>query len=222
MGDNLPFVNLGCNDGNLCNGVETFNSSSCKPVRDPGTPLVIDDGNACTTDSCNPANGNVSHNAAPAGTPCSNQTFADGAETCTYRLCNNAGTARRRGRQQPVHCRRLRSRCGRDHYTLLAVGTSCSTAMSAPLLTNAMPLRPASARRRAILPDGNLCTDDTGHDPESGAFFSYPIAPEGSTCGTNRYCDGFGVCDSQPRRRCLILSPQRAEVAVARLTRNNG
>jgi hypothetical protein len=45
-----------CDDGNACNGLETCDGSSgCVP----GTPLVCNDGNTCTDDSCDPALGCV-------------------------------------------------------------------------------------------------------------------------------------------------------------------
>ena len=44
-----------CSDGNACNGAETCQAGTCVA----GTPLACDDGNACTTDSCNPATGCV-------------------------------------------------------------------------------------------------------------------------------------------------------------------
>jgi len=40
---------VSCDDGNVCNGIET-----CDPASDcqPGEPLVCEDGDLCTTDSC--------------------------------------------------------------------------------------------------------------------------------------------------------------------------
>ncbi len=49
-----PVAPPSCDDGNVCNGVETCApASGCKA----GTPLVCDDGDACTTDSCDPTSG---------------------------------------------------------------------------------------------------------------------------------------------------------------------
>jgi hypothetical protein len=39
-----------CDDGDACNGTETCLAGVCQP----GTPLVCDDGNACTDDTCDP------------------------------------------------------------------------------------------------------------------------------------------------------------------------
>ncbi|MBI2394219.1 MAG: putative metal-binding motif-containing protein [Deltaproteobacteria bacterium] len=48
-------VHADCDDKNVCNGLEACDSSSHRCV--PGTPLVCDDGNACTTDTCSPTTG---------------------------------------------------------------------------------------------------------------------------------------------------------------------
>ena len=45
-----------CPDGNICNGPEACLSGSCRP----GTPPVVDDGNPCTADVCDPFQG-VTH-----------------------------------------------------------------------------------------------------------------------------------------------------------------
>ncbi len=41
---------LPCGDGDTCNGMETCNTSTGNCI--PGTPLVCDDGNACTSNGC--------------------------------------------------------------------------------------------------------------------------------------------------------------------------
>ena len=52
-----PKPGASCSDGNACNGEEACDATgACKP----GTPLVVDDGNPCTDDSCDPVKG-VSH-----------------------------------------------------------------------------------------------------------------------------------------------------------------
>jgi RHS repeat-associated protein len=67
-----------CEDGNLCTGGDTCDAAG---VCHAGTPVDIDDHNACTSDSCVPATG-VAHTPVTAGTSCSNDDPCDGAETC--------------------------------------------------------------------------------------------------------------------------------------------
>jgi hypothetical protein len=42
-----------CDDGNVCNGLETYDGTACVP----GTPLDCNDANSCTTDLCDPLQG---------------------------------------------------------------------------------------------------------------------------------------------------------------------
>jgi prepilin-type processing-associated H-X9-DG protein len=70
-----------CTDGNACNGDETCNGfGGCAA----GTPPVVDDGNTCTADSCDPSAG-VIHNNLPDGTTCA------GIGTCTNGTCSVQG-----------------------------------------------------------------------------------------------------------------------------------
>jgi hypothetical protein len=100
-----------CEDGNTCNGAETCDGKgSCLPGAnaDPGTscsdgnacdgdeicdgggtcqagrPPIVDDGNQCTADSCDPADG-VTHTAVPDGTHC------NGVGTCQAGVCSVQG-----------------------------------------------------------------------------------------------------------------------------------
>ena len=71
-----------CPDGNACNGDEACNGfGSCLS----GTPPNVDDGNTCTTDSCNPATG-VSNVPVDDGTVCS------GRGVCEAGVCSIQGT----------------------------------------------------------------------------------------------------------------------------------
>ena len=94
-----------CADQNLCNGTETCQSGTCTP----GTPLVCDDNNVCTTDACDPKSGCVyrstcddgdpctadtcdpstgcQHAALPDGTDCADRDVCNGDETCQGGVC---------------------------------------------------------------------------------------------------------------------------------------
>jgi hypothetical protein len=69
-------VDADCDDGAFCNGAEVCNAGACEP----GTPPVVDDGVACTDDSCDEDNDAVVN--APNDAHCDNGLFCDGAETC--------------------------------------------------------------------------------------------------------------------------------------------
>ena len=67
-----------CNDNNACTAGDTCNGTgTCIP----GAPVNPDDGNPCTTDSCNTATG-VQHTNVAAGSSCSDGNVCNGSETC--------------------------------------------------------------------------------------------------------------------------------------------
>jgi len=88
-----------CADRDLCNGSETCQGGTCTA----GTPLVCDDGNPCTTDSCDPAIGCVFTYACDDGNPCTADTcdpgtgcqhaaVADGTACPDGNVCNGDET----------------------------------------------------------------------------------------------------------------------------------
>jgi hypothetical protein len=92
--------NVQCADGNACNGPETCSAGACQA----GTPPPVDDGNACTTDSCDPTLG-VSHQPVPIddSNPCTtdscdptfgvkHQPVALGSSCADSNVCNGAET----------------------------------------------------------------------------------------------------------------------------------
>jgi hypothetical protein len=87
-----------CTDPLFCNGTETCDAVlGCQA----GTPPVVDDGIACTTDSCNEPTDTVLH--IPSNAACSDGVFCNGAETC------NAGTGCVVG--TPLNCSALTGPC---------------------------------------------------------------------------------------------------------------
>ncbi len=69
-----------CVDGNLCNGEETCESGICMP----GEALACDDGDPCTTDTCDPAWGCVhTHNTAL----CDDGDACTRADACSEGVC---------------------------------------------------------------------------------------------------------------------------------------
>jgi hypothetical protein len=67
-----------CSDGDACTGAETCSAGACVP----GIPVNVDDGDPCTTDSCNPANGAATHASVASGTSCSDGEICNGHELC--------------------------------------------------------------------------------------------------------------------------------------------
>jgi len=74
-----------CNDGNVCNGAETCQAGRCTA----GAPVNCDDGNACTTDGCDPILGQCTHLSLP-GCCTTNSDCAD-RDACTINERCEAG-----------------------------------------------------------------------------------------------------------------------------------
>lgn len=71
-----------CPDATLCNGAEACRAGVCGD----GPDLACDDGNPCTSDSCDPLLG-CRTTVLPAGTSCADADVCDGAEVCAAGVC---------------------------------------------------------------------------------------------------------------------------------------
>jgi hypothetical protein len=80
-----------CDDGLFCNGVETCAGDG---ICEAGTAPQLDDGVACTVDTCNESTDQVEHT--PDDSACDDQNLCNGVETCHPTLGCVSGT--------PVQC----------------------------------------------------------------------------------------------------------------------
>jgi len=134
-----------CPDGDLCNGDEQCDGAgTCQA----GTVPIIDDGNSCTADSCDPLTGNVTHPPEPSGTTCADANQCDGDE-----VCDGAGTC----------------------------------AAGAP----------------PNLDDGDPCTIDAC-TPQGG--ITHSAAPAGTDCAQGAICNDSGQCTPLPTDPSLTAS----------------
>ena len=76
--------NTECDDGNACNGAETCSGGLCQP----GTPPVCDDGNPCTTDSCDQVLGCRQVNNTD---PCTDGNACTTGDVCSAGACQPGG-----------------------------------------------------------------------------------------------------------------------------------
>lgn len=80
---NTPLGNgASCDDGNLCNGVRSCSGGVCQP---PTAPVVCNDSDVCTFDTCIPATG-MCHTQAIAGC-CNDAGDCNDADACTTDSC---------------------------------------------------------------------------------------------------------------------------------------
>ncbi len=70
-------------DGDVCNGVSHCDAAA---LCVPGSPLALDDGNPCTTDSCDPATG-VHHAPTAAGSACDDGNACTSGDSCNAGAC---------------------------------------------------------------------------------------------------------------------------------------
>ncbi len=183
-----------CADGNLCNGQETCDASgTCAP----GTPPVLDDGNPCTADACDPVSG-VTHTAVAAGTSCADGDLCNGDEACDADGTCVAGTPPGLDDGNPCTTDACDPSLGVSH-TPTAVGSSCAdgdvcngeeTCDGTGTCTSGTPL---------ALDDGNPCTNDLC-DPASGVTHAPTAAgtscSDADACNGAETCDGAGACRS--------------------------
>ncbi len=191
----LAAAGTSCSDDNACNGLELCDASGdCLA----GSAPVIDDGDPCTVDSCDPALG-VTHTLAPAGASCSDGNFCNGAEICdSHGLCL-PGTA-------PILSDN--NLCTDDScdpikgvlHSPSAAGTSCADANQC----NGTETCSGTGYCRAGTPldsnDGNPCTIDSCN-PATGvvhvAIADGTSCSDANACTTSDACAG-GACTGQP------------------------
>ncbi|MBN2194547.1 MAG: hypothetical protein JW751_17145, partial [Polyangiaceae bacterium] len=181
---NVPVADgTACSDADLCNGDETCSAGNCMP----GTPLIVDDGNPCTADTCDPMSG-IANVAVADGTACPDADLCNGDETCTAGDCT-PGVALVVDDGNPCTADACDPATGVANVPL-ADGTACADAdvcnggetCSAGTCTPGVPL---------LVDDGNPCTADAC-DPVTGVTH-LPVA-DGAACADADACNGDEIC----------------------------
>jgi hypothetical protein len=152
------------------------------------TPATCEDGNACTTNVCNPLTG-CQFPPLPDGASCTDANACNGLETCTGGQCM-PGTPLNCVDANPCTADSCDPVAGVCRYTPLADGTSCGdgsvcTGVELCLGGFCAPGTPLDCG------DDNPCTIDTCH-PVSGC--TYANAPEGTPCPDQVPCNGAETC----------------------------
>jgi hypothetical protein len=160
-------------------------------------PGDCDDGNPCTTDSCDPddggADGNGCVHAANNG-PCSDGLFCNGADTCSGGACDvHAGDPCISGSE-------CADACDED-------GDSCFDAPGTPCTADANTCTDdecdgAGACTHPGLPDGSSCSDgNTCTENDECASLTCVGTPTGQTCDDGNVCT-LDTCD--PMGGCIF------------------
>ena len=179
-----------CADNNLCNGAEV-----CDPARMgcvPGTPKSCDDGNLCTSDSCNPATGACTNAAVSCNdqNPCTNDSCNPATGTCTFeaKSCddNNPCTI---------------DSCNAATGTCRNVAKSCDDGV-------ACTADACVAGECVHTPDNNQCSDNNACD---GVEICDP-ARGGCVEGTPKNCNDQSACTTDS---CNPATGQCVNAAIA-------
>ncbi len=144
-----------CGSTNVCTGAQTCGSGVCVT----STPLTCSDGNACTTDACNPASG-CDFPPVSAGGACSDGNPCNGAETCDGSGACGAGTPLSCGDGNPCTADSCSPSSGCVN-TPVTAGTSCSDGNACNGAETCNASGSCTAGTALSCDDSNACTADS-------------------------------------------------------------
>ncbi len=175
---------LPCNDGLFCNVGETCQASVCAG----GTPAPVDDGVACTDDSCDEVNDVIVNT--PNNANCDDGLFCNGAETCDALLGCQAGTPP--AVDDGVAC--TDDSC--DEVNDVIVNTPNNANCDDGLFCNGAEtcdaLLGCQAGTPPVVDDGVPCTDDSCDEVNDIVV----NAPNNANCDDGAFCNGAETCDA--------------------------
>ncbi len=182
--DPLP-AGTSCSNGNACDGAEACDGlGACTP----GTPPSTDDGNACTTDSCDPIAG-VSHTPDP-GAACEDGDACTSSDTCDAAGTCQPGTPVQVDDGEVCTTDTCDSVTGVSHTPTPGAAcddaNACTTGDSCDATGTCQPGAPVSTD------DGNDCTSDAC-DPVAGITHT-PVP--GASCDDGDQCTAGDTCDA--------------------------
>jgi hypothetical protein len=183
-----------CQDGNVCNGVETCDVLlGCKP----GTPLTCNDAVACTADTCEPLSGCVF---TAVDSICSDGKFCNGPEKCDGVLGCIPGAPPSCDDQVP--CTVDSCNIAFDQCTHTADNSKCQDSFycnGAEICDAVQGCKPGAP---ACAPDNIACTVDCSETTQSCAY-----TPDHSKCGPGQFCvPAQNGCVAGTA--CTVLDPQ--------------
>ena len=162
-------------------------------TKDVTTPCIgpIDDGNPCTSDTCDQGTGQVHHDPLPSGASCANGDLCDGAEICDGAGSCQAGTPLPVDDGNPCTTDACDPTSGVSH-TPVAAGTDCSdvNACNGAEICNAGGA--CQAGTPPNLDDGDACTADSC-GPQTGVVHA-PLT--GTACDDGNVCTQTDTCQA--------------------------
>ncbi|HXK17514.1 MAG TPA: hypothetical protein VNG33_06920, partial [Polyangiaceae bacterium] len=176
-----------CADANHCNGEETCSPSG---VCAAAAPPLVDDGNACTQDSCDPASG-VQHSPLPAGASCGAGNACRSPGVCDAGGACNPGAPNNPDDGNPCTIDSCDPTTGVVH-TPVAAGTGCSDGNACNGNETCSAGGNCQLGTAPTVDDGNPCTAD---HCDAVVGVSHTPVPAGTHCGDTNLCNGVASCD---------------------------
>jgi hypothetical protein len=178
-------VGASCSDGNACNGAESCDGAgSCRT----GMAPIVDDGNPCTADACDPMMG-VTHSPLPPGIGCSDGDACNGAEVCDGGGMCLSGAPLESDDGNPCTADSCDPSAGVSNVPV-AAGTSCSNGDACDGDETCDGAGSCAAGSPAMVDDNNPCTADAC-DPVTGVSHT-PLV--NTPCGGGNICLPSGEC----------------------------
>ncbi|MFO0613184.1 MAG: RHS repeat-associated core domain-containing protein [Polyangiaceae bacterium] len=178
------------NAGTTTVGVTLVEQQPCGGGFDCST-AIVDDGNACTTDSCTSCGG-VTHTPVAAGTSCTDGNACNGSEICNASGVCVAGTPPALDDGNPCTTDACTAAGGVTHAPV-AAGTSCADSDPCNGSETCSAAGICSAGTPPALDDNNPCTTDAC--TASGGVTHTPV-PMGTSCADSDACNGSETCSA--------------------------
>ena len=177
-------VDADCSDGVACNGAEVCTGGTCQP----GTPVVCDDGQACTTDTCTEPSGACAFT--PNDAACSDGLFCNGEEVCNpVTGCESGPT---------VDCSGVVAECGdgfcnetTDACDAFPTDALCDDGLFCNGVEQCDPSNTCQAGTPIDCDDGFNCTSDSCNE----AADTCNHTPDDALCQDGAFCNGAEICD---------------------------
>ena len=183
--------NSDCSDGNACTQVDRCQSGVCVG----GDPVVCDDGEVCTADSCNPANGSCVFDGGPVmGTGCDDGDACTQTDTCQSGVCAGDDPAVCDDGETCTadSCDPADGSCTFD--PVVFEGNSCEDG-DACTQTDTCQSGICVGSDPVVCDDGEACTTKSCNPADGSCTFD-PIPLEGTDCEDGNACTQADRCQS--------------------------
>jgi len=191
-----------CDNGSFCDGAETCDAAlGCQAGTAPG----LDDGVACTVDSCDDISGSVVHT--PTAALCDNGFFCDGAELCDAVLGCQAGTPP--SLDDGIACTIGACDEAADVVVHAPQDALCNDSLFCNGAETCSALVGCQAGSPPLVDDSVACTID-GCDEGTDTIVN---VPSNALCDNGLFCDGAEICDAA--LGCQVGAPLVLDDGVA-------